>query len=135
MQWEPDSRVSAAVASTGNNHAEWSGNSVAAENRKKAAPRGKPFEPGNSANPGGRPKKTEEQRKLEEMCRAKTTEAFDTIMEIMMGGQEKSRLSAAQYIIDRGWGKAPSITEMTVKGDEDRPLGLRVVFGRAPSQG
>jgi hypothetical protein len=77
-----------------------------AENSKKL-PRGKPFQPGKTGNPGGRPRKTEEERTLEEMCKEKTPEALATILSIMDSGeQERARLSAAQYVIDRGWGKA-----------------------------
>lgn len=65
------------------------------------------FKAGQSGNPNGRPKKTAEQIELEAMCRAKTPEALETIMTIMQTGEnERNRLSAAEYIIDRGWGKA-----------------------------
>ena len=83
-----------------------------AENRKK--PRGKPFQPGNSANPGGRPRKTDEERSLEAICKEKTPEAMATILALMNGGQqERARLAAAQYIIDRGWGKAKESVELS----------------------
>ena len=84
-----------------------------AEN-SKLAPRGKPFQPGKTGNPGGRPKKTEEERTLEAMCKAKTPEALATILEIMeKGDNERARLSAAQYIVDRGWGKAKESVELS----------------------
>ena len=84
-----------------------------AEN-SKLAPRGKPFQPGKTGNPGGRPKKTEEERTLEAMCKDKTPQALSTILHIMEEGeQERSRLSAAQYIIDRGWGKAKESVELS----------------------
>lgn len=83
-----------------------------AENRKK--PRGKPFQPGNSANPGGRPKKTEEERTLEQMCKEKTPDALTAILAIMSRSQnDRARLAAAQYIVDRGWGKAKESVELS----------------------
>lgn len=84
-----------------------------AEN-SKLMPRGKPFQPGKTGNPGGRPKKTEEERTLEALCKEKTPQALDTILYIMgQGEQERARLAAAQYIIDRGWGKAKESVELS----------------------
>jgi hypothetical protein len=84
-----------------------------AENSKNL-PRGKPFQPGKTGNAGGRPKKTEEERTLEQMCKDKTPEALKTILAIMgQGEQERARLAAAQYIIDRGWGKAKESVELS----------------------
>lgn len=87
--------------------------------------RGKPFAKGQSGNPGGRAKKTDEERSLEQLCRDKTPDALKTILDIMTSGQqEKNQLSAAQYIIDRGWGKAVAQTETTIKGDSNSPLNM-----------
>lgn len=77
-----------------------------AEN-SKLAPRGKPFQPGQSGNRGGRPKKTEEERTLEAMCRDKTQQALAVLVKIMESGeQERNRITAAMAIIERGHGKA-----------------------------
>jgi hypothetical protein len=77
-----------------------------AEN-SKLAPRGKPFQPGKTGNPGGRPKKTEEERTLEQMCRDKTPDALGVLIQIMESGeQERNRMTAAMAIIERGYGKA-----------------------------
>ena len=84
-----------------------------AENSKKL-PRGKPFQPGQTGNKGGRPKKTDEERTLEAMCKDKTPEALETILDIMGNGkQERAKLAAAQYVIDRGWGKAKESVELS----------------------
>lgn len=65
------------------------------------------FQKGKSGNPGGRAGKSEEQKTLEAMCREKTPQALATILEIMEDGDShKVKLSAAQYVIDRGWGRA-----------------------------
>jgi len=78
-----------------------------AEN-SKLAPRGKPFQPGQTGNRGGRPKKTEEERTLEQMCRAKTQDALDVLVKIMDSekSNERNRITAAMAIIERGHGKA-----------------------------
>lgn len=83
------------------------------ENRQKTgrkAPR-TAFQPGKSGNPGGRPKRSPEEKAeelaLEAACRAKTKEALATIVSLMHKADKDSvRLAAAQFVIERGWGKA-----------------------------
>lgn len=83
-----------------------------AENSKKL-PRGKPFQPGQTGNKGGRPKKTEEERTLEQMCRAKTEDALAVLVGIMDNGEnERNRITAAMAIIERGHGKAVQPTTL-----------------------
>lgn len=83
--------------------------------KKRRAP-ANGFKKGKSGNPGGRPKKTEEQVQLEEMCRARTPEALSTILAIMSNGEnERNRLSAAEFVIERGWGKAVQTVDLTAK--------------------
>ncbi len=73
----------------------------------KKLPRGRPFQKGVSGNPGGRPRKTDEEVKLEEACRAKTREALEVIQNLMTNARsERVQLAAAMFIIERGWGKA-----------------------------
>lgn len=81
--------------------------------------KGKPFAAGQSGNPSGRPKKTEEQITLENMCKARTPEALATILSIMDGGEnERNRLSAAEFVIERGWGKATQPMDINVTTHE-----------------
>lgn len=92
-----------------------------AANSKKL-PRGKSFAAGQSGNPVGRPKRTEEEFELINACKAKTPDALVVIESIMRDGDsEKTRLSAAQYIIDRAYGKAKQETDVNVQGE----LGIR----------
>jgi hypothetical protein len=69
--------------------------------------RGIPFQKGRSGNPAGRKPKTEQERQLDELCREKTLPALTTVFTLMESGEAKVRLNAAQYVLDRGWGKAP----------------------------
>lgn len=86
------------------------------ENRAKTETKRKlastAYAKGVSGNPGGRPTKTAEQRSLEAMCKDKTPDAMETVLRIMASGeQEGNQLKAAQYVIDRGWGKAKESIE------------------------
>lgn len=91
-----------------------------AENRKK--PRGRPFPPGNSANPGGRPKLPEDVKHVRELARQYTEVAVTTLVEVMEAGSGPAKVAAANAILDRGWGKAPQ----PMTGEEGGPV--EVVF-------
>lgn len=59
--------------------------------------------PGQSPNPGGRPRAVGAVRDL---ARAQTARAIDTLVEICQHGlSEVARIAAANAILDRGWGK------------------------------
>ena len=61
------------------------------------------FVPGQSGNPGGRPK---DDHRVAELARSYTVEAIDTLVELMRDGKdERVRGTAAQALLDRGWGK------------------------------
>ena len=62
------------------------------------------FAPGQSGNPGGRPK---DEHRVAEMARSYTFEAINTLVELIRDGKdERVRGTAAQVLLDRGWGKA-----------------------------
>jgi hypothetical protein len=75
-----------------------------AENRKK--PRGRPFPPGNSANPGGRPKLPDDVKHVRELARQYTQDAVDAMVAVMANGSGPARVAAANALLDRAWGKA-----------------------------
>ena len=61
------------------------------------------FAPGTSGNPGGRPK---DEARVAELARSHTIEAIDTLVDLMRNGRdERVRGTAAQALLDRGWGK------------------------------
>ena len=61
------------------------------------------FAPGSSGNPRGRPK---DEARVAELARAYTSEAIDTLVELMRYGKDdRVRGTAAQALLDRGWGK------------------------------
>lgn len=79
------------------------------------------FEKGRSGNPGGRPKEVAEVR---ELARQKTTQAVDTLTEIMqdVNAPAAARVSAANALLDRGFGRPQQGVALT--GDEENPIAL-----------
>src|SRR6476620_2290028 len=67
---------------------------------------GKPFKKGQSGNPGGRPKIVAE---VKELAREHTAQAIQTIVSIMTNPKSApaARVSAANALRDRGYGKPP----------------------------
>ena len=62
------------------------------------------FAPGQSGNPGGRPK---DEHRVGELARSYTLEAIETLVDLMRHGRdERVRGIAAQALLDRGWGRA-----------------------------
>lgn len=85
-----------------------------AENSKKTP--GRPFQKGKSGNPGGRPKKTQEQKDALQMIRDLAPEAAAKLRDIL--NDERTRpadlLRAIEMIFDRAFGKeTPNQTEVS----------------------
>lgn len=78
---------------------------------------GRPFEKGQSGNPGGRPKGMPE---VVELARQHTKAAIARLAEIMENGEsERAQVAAAEIILDRGWGRAPQ--HVTFGDEENEP--------------
>lgn len=74
--------------------------------KDKPAVIGRPFPKGQSGNPAGRTKITAEELDLIAACKERTPKALDTIDRIMeKGASERTRLTAAMYVIDRAYGQ------------------------------
>lgn len=75
---------------------------------------------GQSGNPRGRPKVVFEVRAL---AREHTTEAINTLVEIMRNSShDKTRLDAANAILDRGYGKPSQHVEVRAEEMSDDQL-------------
>ena len=65
------------------------------------------FKSGHSGNAGGRPR---DEHKVVELARSYTTEAIDTLVDLMRHGKDdRVRGTAAQALLERGWGKSRAI--------------------------
>ena len=74
---------------------------------------GRPFEKGQSGNPGGRPKVVAEVR---ELARQRAPEAIAALVKVMTEGKsEAARVAAANSLLDRGWGKPT----LPIAGDDE----------------
>src|SRR5262245_11097406 len=74
------------------------------------------WKPGQSGNPGGRPKEIGHVRDL---ARQYTPEAIETLATIMRNGKlDASRIAAAEALLDRAWGRPTNLA-----GPEDVPGG------------
>jgi hypothetical protein len=61
------------------------------------------FKPGQSGNPGGRPKG---EGRVREAAREHTDAALGVLVTAMGDEDVRVRIKAAEVILDRGWGKA-----------------------------
>jgi hypothetical protein len=77
---------------------------------------GKPFKPGVSGNPGGKPKVIIE---VVQAARERTVEAIKTLTKIMLDPKAtgSARVSAAVAILERGWGKPAATISLNHEGD------------------
>jgi predicted phage-related endonuclease len=72
------------------------------------------FQKGKSGNPGGRPKEVGE---VKELARQHTEAAISTLAKIMKDGKAppNARVSAAEALLSRGYGRAPQTVDVNVR--------------------
>ena len=75
------------------------------------------FQKGQSGNPGGRPKEVAEVR---ELAREHTEDAINALTEIMKNkdAPPAARVSAANALLDRGFGRAPQSIDLNQTGPD-----------------
>ena len=73
------------------------------------------FRAGHSGNAGGRPR---DEHKVSELARSYTAEAINTLVDLMRNGKDdRVRGTAAQALLERGWGKPRVEVATTHKSD------------------
>lgn len=89
---------------------------TAANSKRTAKPRGRPFQKGQSGNPSGRPKNTPEQQDALAAIRDLAPNAAQVLQAIMedANAPAAARIRAAVEVLDRTYGKA----ETPIKVDE-----------------
>lgn len=80
---------------------------MAANSEKTARGRGRPFQKGQSGNPKGRPKQTQEQKDALQMIRDLAPEAADRLRDVILdpGVKTNDLLRAIEIVFDRAFGK------------------------------
>ena len=74
------------------------------------------FEPGQSGNPGGRPKS----KALRDLCRTYTAPAVEELAKIALNGKgEMTRVVAIRELLDRGYGRPLQGVDVSI--DDVRP--------------
>lgn len=85
-----------------------------------------PFQKGQTGNPNGRPRQTQEQRDQKEqfqmLLRKATIPALESIIEIACDRRSRDRFNACKYIIDKSFG-----ADATFLSDDSEPLTIRIV--------
>jgi hypothetical protein len=70
------------------------------------------FQPGQSGNPGGRPKG---EARVRDAAREHTDAALAVLVEALSDPDKRIAMKAAEVLLDRGWGKAAQ----PIGGSED----------------
>ncbi len=95
-------------------------------------PVGKPFQPGQSGNPGGRPKLPDALKAR--LAKLASGEAVNVLEAALSSADEKVRLQAAGMLMDRAWGKAITPTDVKVTGGDLNAEHLRALQERMRSK-
>jgi Family of unknown function (DUF5681) len=72
------------------------------------------FKPGQSGNPGGRPKGLAD---VTELARQHTEEAIQTLANVMRRGSPAAKVAAANAILNRAWGEPPKTVTVNDSSD------------------
>ncbi len=89
--------------------------------------RGGKFAPGESANPGGRPKTV---REVVALAREHTTTAYETLVDVAKNGKnEMARVKAAEALLNRGHGVPSTEAEIELGFGNDGPVSFTFNLG------
>ena len=89
--------------------AKGSGAAISSKQRGGKAVPGRPFKPGQSGNPTGRPKV---EGYIRELAQRHGPEALQTLVELLRSGKEPIHLGAAEALLNRGYGRPAQAVEL-----------------------
>jgi hypothetical protein len=78
------------------------------------------FQPGQSGNPGGRPKDDDETREVKALARQHSKAALLRLVEWMASDNPKASVTACNALLDRGFGKPAQ--SLIGGGPDDPPI-------------
>ena len=81
------------------------------------------FQPGQSGNPGGRPK---EDPHLKAMARVHTEAAVQVLVDALSDENGRTRIAAAEALLDRGYGKPAQSVAVTGEDGGAVEMSLKV---------
>lgn len=84
------------------------------------------FQPGQSGNPGGRPKDDEETKEVKALARQHSKAALLRLVEWMASENPKASVSACNALLDRGFGKPAQA--IIGGGENDPPVAFRGII-------
>lgn len=90
--------------------------------------RGRPFQPGQSGNPSGRPKMPESLKAR--IAKLASKDAVDVLESALKDADPKVKLQAAGMLMDRAWGKAITPSEVKVEAHDLNAQHLRTLQDR-----
>ncbi|MCH7805308.1 MAG: hypothetical protein IH937_14660 [Acidobacteria bacterium] len=106
------------------------------QNRSKQARPGKrkaprtAWKPGQSGNPGGRPK---ELAQVKALARQHTQEALETLAKLMKSGSpDRTKVAAAEAILDRAWGRPTQAIDHGVSDGQDFEFTINIGSPKSP---
>ena len=89
---------------------------------------GRPFQPGQSGNPNGRPKMPDALKAR--IAGLASKEAVDVLEAALKDADPKVKLQAAGMLMDRAWGKAITPSEVKVEAHDINAQHLRTLQDR-----
>jgi hypothetical protein len=107
---------------------------MTSENRRKQTGRKNPssaWRPGQSGNPGGRPKVSAEIRNL---AREHGPKAIERLVALMHSQNESVAVRAAEALLDRGYGRPMQGMELREQEAPPEHTAIRVVFVEPPKR-
>lgn len=91
----------------------------------------KPFQPGQSGNPSGRPKKV---RELASIAEENSEKAMRKLAKLVDSSDDRVALAAAQALLDRSMGK-PTQTNVNITKQDVADLDINELYAIAKSGG